>query len=170
MAKKKAVGKKKESIDELKKKLKKAKKEIKNLKGEINKKRNQLLRTMADFQNYQKRVEREMKEGIEKSKGEIISKFLDVYENMKIACENRLSKKGLKMITSQFEKLLEEEGIEEIEAVGKKFDHGLHHAISIIESNEYDDGTIVKEIKKGYLIDGKLLRPSLVMVAKNRGD
>jgi molecular chaperone GrpE len=89
---------------------------------------------------------------------------------MKIACENRLSKKGLKMITSQFEKLLEEEGIEEIEAVGKKFYHGLHHAISIIESNEYDDGTIVKEIKKGYLIDGKLLRPSLVMVAKNRGD
>ena len=65
------------------------------------------------------------------------------------------------------EKLMEKEKIKPIETIGKKFDHNLHHAISVIEKNDVEDGIIIDEIKKGYLIEDRILRPSIVVVAKN---
>jgi len=52
--------------------------------------------------------------------------------------------------------------------VGKTFDHNIHHAVTTIEKNDCEDGTVVEEVKKGYLLDDELLRPSQVIVAKNK--
>jgi molecular chaperone GrpE len=64
------------------------------------------------------------------------------------------------------EKIFEREQITYIECIGKTFDHNCHHAISTIEKEDCEDGEIVDEVKKGYLMGGKLLRPSQVIVAK----
>ena len=157
---------KEKEIKSLKREIKKEKEKIKSLKKELDEKKDQLLRTIADFQNYKKRVKKEMNEAIKYSKEELISKFLDVQENLERV--NELNSKGLQLIMNQLKRIFEEEGIKEIEAVGKKFDYELHHALSIVETNEHDDGIIIEEIKKGYLINDRVLRPSLVMVAKSK--
>ena len=157
---------KEKEIKSLKKEIKKEKEKVKNLEREIDDKKDQLLRTLADFQNYKKRVKKEMENAIKYSKEELISKFLDVWENLERI--DKPDSKGLQMIMNQLKGIFEEEGIKEIEAVGKKFDHDLHHTLSIVETNEHDDGIIIQEIKKGYLINDRILRPSLVMVAKNK--
>lgn len=159
---------KEKEIKSLKREIKKEKEKIKSLKKELDEKKDQLLRTIADFQNYKKRVKKEMNEAIKYSKEELISKFLDVQENLERV--NELNSKGLQLIMNQLKRIFEEEGIKEIEAVGKKFDYELHHALSIVETNEHDDGIIIEEIKKGYLINDRILRPSLVMVAKNKNE
>ena len=61
---------------------------------------------------------------------------------------------------------MEKEKIKPIECIGKKFDHNLHHAITTVENKDCEDDTIIEEIKKGYIINEKLLRPSQVIVAK----
>ncbi len=159
---------KEKEIKSLKREIKKEKEKIKSLKKELDEKKDQLLRTIADFQNYKKRVKKEMNEAIKYSKEELISKFLDVQENLERV--NELNSKGLQLIMNQLKRIFEEEGIKEIEAVGKKFDYELHHTLSIVETNEHDDGIIIEEIKKGYLINDRILRPSLVMVAKNKNE
>ena len=157
---------KEKEIKSLKKEIKKEKEKVKNLKKELDEKKDQLLRTLADFQNYKKRVEKEMEDAIKYSREELISKFLDVQENLQRI--DKPDSKGLQMIMNQLKGIFEEEGIKEIEAVGKKFDHDLHHTLSIVETNEHDDGIVIEEIKKGYLVNDRILRPSLVMVAKNK--
>ena len=71
---------------------------------------------------------------------------------------------------NNLENFFEKEQIKYINCVGKTFDHNIHHAVITIEKNDCEDGTIVEEVKKGYLIDDKLLRPSQVIVAKKNED
>jgi len=99
-----------------------------------------------------------------REKEKVLLKFIDIYENLQSAYES-IKDEGLGIVVSQFRKALEEEGIEEINAVGKKFDYNLHHAVATEESNE-EEGTIIKEIRKGYTMNGKVVKPSYVVVSK----
>lgn len=139
---------------------------VEELEREMEEKKDKIMRLLADFDNYRKRMEREIKEVGEREKEKLILKFIDVYENMKMVC-NEISHEGLNMVVKQFKKILDEEGVQEINAVGEKFDHNLHHAVATEKSDE-EDGTIIEEIKKGYTLNGKVIRPSYVIVA--RGD
>ncbi len=134
---------------------------INKLEKELEEKEKIISRILLDFDNYRKKFEKEIKEATEKEKERILLKFIDVYENLQIACKE-INDDGLKIILKQFRKLLEEEGIEEIESIGKKFDYNLHYAIKVEEGNE--KGLIVEEIKKGYMLNGKVIRPSYVVV------
>ncbi|HEC77479.1 MAG TPA: nucleotide exchange factor GrpE [Thermoplasmatales archaeon] len=137
---------------------------IAELEREIEEKKDKMTRLLADFDNYRKRMEKEIKEIGKREKEKLILKFIDIYENMKMAC-NEISHKGLNMVMNQFKKILNEEGVEEINAVGEKFDHNLHHAVATRKS-EGEDGIIIEEIKKGYMLNGRVIRPSYVIVAK----
>lgn len=139
---------------------------VAELEKEIEEKKDKMMRLLADFDNYRKRMEREIKEVGEKEREKLILKFIDIYENMKMVC-SEISHEGLNMVMNQFKKLLNEEGVEEIDSVGKKFDHNFHHAVAVKKSDE-EEGTIVEEVKKGYMLNGKVIRPSYVIVA--RGD
>lgn len=160
MSTKKTTGKKKDS-DSLKK-------EIKKLKLELKEKEDKLLRSYADLQNYQKRMEKELQLKEEETKKKYLSELLDLNELLKKACEDNDPKEGLKLMINNIENFFEKEQIKSIECMGKKFDHNLHHAVTTIEKDDCEDETIVEEVKKGYMINDKLLRPSHVIVAKNK--
>jgi len=138
---------------------------IKELEKSLKEKEDALLRAYADYQNYQRRVEREMQEISIKSKMEIARELVEIYELLGEALKDQNPKEGLKSIMKKIEKVFEKEEIEPIESIGKPFDYNLHHAVSIVHEKGKDN-IVVDEVKKGYTMKGKLLRPSLVIVSR----
>jgi len=149
-------------------KIKKLKNEIKQLQQELKEKNDRLLRSYADFQNYQKRLEKELCSKENDAKRRYLSELIDLNDLLKKAYEDDNPKDGLKLILNNLESFFEKEQIRYIDCMGKIFDHNLHHAVSTVEKKDCEDNTIVEEVKKGYLIDDKVLRPSQVIVAKNK--
>ena len=160
MTAKKSTGKKKNS-DSLKK-------EFKKLKQELKEKEDKLLRSYADLQNYQKRMEKELQINEEETKKKYLSELIDLHELLKKAYEDNDPKEGLKLMINNMEKFFEKEQIKSIDCIGEKFDHNLHHAVTTIEKDDCENETIVEEVKKGYMMNDKLLRPSHVIVAKKK--
>ena len=148
--------------------IKKLEEENTQLHQEIMDKNDKYLRTLADFQNYQKRMEKELQAQKEDIKKKYLLELLDLTELLKKAYEDSNPKSGLKLLLENLDKFLEKEGITYIDCKGKPFNYQLHNAISTIEQSECVDGTILDEIKKGYLVGEKLLRPSHVIVAKKK--
>ncbi|HDN50710.1 MAG TPA: nucleotide exchange factor GrpE [Thermoplasmatales archaeon] len=136
---------------------------VAELERELSEKQEKVLRLLADFDNYRKRMEKEMDERVRREKEQMLLRFLEVYETLQMACQE-IEHEGLQMTLNQFKKVLADEGIEEIEAVGKPFDYSLHHAVATKKGEK--DGTIIEEVKKGYVLNGRVLRPSYVIVAK----
>ena len=154
--------------DSLRKELNKLKDEINKLKREAKEKDDKLLRSYADLQNYQKRTEKESQYKENETKKKYLSELIELKELLKKAYEDKDPRVGLQLMLNNLENFFEKEQIKYIDCVGKIFDHNIHHAVTTIEKNDCKDGTIVEEVKKGYLIDDKLLRPSQVIVAKNK--
>ncbi|KYK21818.1 hypothetical protein AYK24_08720 [Thermoplasmatales archaeon SG8-52-4] len=144
------------------------KKEIKKLKLELKEKDDKLLRSYADFQNLIKRTERELKIIEEEVKKKYILELLDLNELLKKAYDDENPKEGLKLMINNINNFFDKEQIKTINCIGEKFNHNFHHAITTIEKNDCEDQTIVEEVKKGYMINDKLLRPSHVIVSKKK--
>ncbi len=161
MTAKKSSDRKKNAEDTLQIKLKKVEKELKE-------KNDKLLRTCADLQNYQKRMEKELISREGEIKRKYLTELIDLNEILKRAYEDKNPKQGLKLILNNLEKFFEKEHIRYIDCMGKSFDHGLHHAVTTVEKNGCENDTIVEEVKKGYMIGDSLLRPSQVIVAKKK--
>ena len=128
----------------------------------------------ADFDNFRKRAEKEKIEIIKLANEELIKKILHVFDNLERAKEASLKTQdlnalieGIEGIIKQFATILEGEGVTPIKAIGEKFDPNLHHAVSRVETEDYPDDTIIDEMQRGYFYKSKVLRPSLVKVAKN---
>jgi len=170
MATKKVKGTRKQNpdeiIDTLERKLKKRDREVKSIKQDLKEKEDRLLRSYADFQNYQKRAGKELQINKMELKKKYLTELIDVKELLTSAYEDNNPKKGLKLIINDLDGFLEREQIKYIDCIGKTFDHNIHHAVNIIEKNDCEDETIVEEVKKGYLLNDTLLRPSQVIVAK----
>ncbi len=149
------------------KKINELKSRIEELEEQLREKNDALLRSYADFQNYQKRMERELENKAEEAKREFIEELINIYELLREAYEDKNPKEGLKSILKKIEEIFEREEIKPIDCIGKSFDHNLHHAVSIIHDKNKDN-IIVDEVKRGYTVKGKLLRPSLVVVAKQK--
>jgi len=154
--------------DSLKKELNKLKDEIKKLKREVKEKDEKLLRSYADLQNYYKRTEKESQYKEDETKRKYLSELIELKELLKKAYEDKDPRAGLQLMLNNLENFFEKEQIKYIDCVGKKFDHNIHHAVTTIEEDDCEDGIIVEEVKKGYLVDDKLLRPSQVIVAKKK--
>lgn len=154
--------------DSSRKELNKLKDEINKLKREAKEKDDKLLRSYADLQNYQKRTEKESQYKENETKKKYLSELVELKELLKKVYKDKDPRAGLQLMLNNLENFFEKEQIKYIDCVGKTFDHNIHHAVTTIEKNDCEDGTIVEEIKKGYLIDDKLLRPSQVIVAKNK--
>jgi len=164
MSTKKSTEKKKEHPTKSSDKIKK---ENKKLIQEIKDKEDKLLLATADFQNYQKRIQKEIKLQVEETKKKYLTELIELDELLRIAYDDKKPKDGLKLMITNIQNFFEKEQIKYIECVGKKFDHNLHHAVTTIDKDGCEDDTIVEEIKKGYMFNEKLLRPSQVIVVKN---
>jgi molecular chaperone GrpE len=134
-----------------------------------------LLRTTADFDNYKKRAARERTEAVQFANASLIQKLLPVLDNFEMALAAARSAKdeksaslqaGIVMVQSQIKSILAEAGLEEIDALGKTFDATLHEAISQQETADVPEGRVVQQIRKGYKMRERLLRPAAVVVAK----
>ena len=168
MPTKKPTEPKKPAQETVQNKIKKLEEELLQLRTEVNDKNDRYLRTLADYQNYQKRMEKELLACEEEQKKKYLLEILDFQELLKKAYEDPDPKDGLKLLLCNLEKFLQKEGVTAIECKGKPFNHMVHFAISTVEPQNCEEGTIVDEIKKGYMIGEKLLRPSQVIVAKKK--
>jgi molecular chaperone GrpE len=134
-----------------------------------------LLRTTADFENFKKRASREKQEGIKFANESLLEKLVPVLDNFDMALSatqntpteaNQSLQTGINMIFQQLKNTLVEAGLEEIDATGKPFDPNLHEAVSQKETAEMPEGRVVQQLRKGYKLRDRLLRPASVVVAK----
>lgn len=131
--------------------------------------KDQLVRTMAEYENFRKRSARE-KDAL---RAEIItnvtSKFLPVMDNLERAlsseCSDENYKNGVQMICDSFMETLKNLGVEEIESDGTAFDPNYHQAVQRVENSEAESGTVVQTFAKGYKIGEKVIRFAMVSVA-----
>lgn len=156
----------KEELEELKKKLE----ECQKLKEEY------LVgwqRARADLLNYKKEEMERIGGLIKYADVGIILKILPILDNFEIAekklpenLKNDENVKGLLLIKNQIQEFLKNQGVEEIKSVGERFDPGFHEVVEEVEAKDKEPGIIIEEIQKGYKIDGRLLRPAKVKIAK----
>ncbi|MDN5330997.1 MAG: molecular chaperone GrpE [Tepidanaerobacteraceae bacterium] len=129
------------------------------------------LRALADYDNFKKRTQKEM-EQIKLYAGEqLIKDILPVLDNFERALDSLEDKNsavydGIKLIYNQIKGILNKYGVQEIEAEGRPFDPQFHEAIMTVESDEHENDTVVEVLRKGYTYHSKVIRPSLVKVAK----
>ena len=128
----------------------------------------------ADFENYRKRTEKEMSEVKRMGNERLLSDLLLVNDELDLALqraeeknENPVLLEGVGMVHKRLEGLLAKEGIQRIEGVGSKFTPDLHDAALRVPSDK-EEGTIIEEIRPGYLLKGRVLRPSIVKVAEKQ--
>lgn len=124
-------------------------------------------RALADYQNLVKRSEEEKKAWVSFASSNIITKLLPTLDILEQA-ENHLKDNGLSLAVKQFKNVLEGEGLNEIEALGKIFDPSLHECIEVEEGEE--ENKISKVFVKGYQLKNKVLRPAKVKVIKKKVD
>lgn len=147
--------------------------EIIKLQSQSTKNYEMYLRSLAEFENYKKRVAREKEEYIKYSNLPLINKILGVMDDLDRAIEvakntqnlGSLSK-GVEMTAKNLKDIMNEEGVEHIECVGKPFDPQYHQPLSTEESENYPENTVIQELQPGYIMKGRLIRPSLVKVSK----
>ena len=168
MSAKKNTKKKKGMQNSLQTKVKNLDVKLEQLKQELKEKNDKLLRSYADLQNYQKRMEKELAALEDEIKKKYLVEIIDLYEMLKKAYEDNDPKQGLKLLLNHLDAFFEREQVKYVDCVGKTFDHTIHHAISTVEKENCIDGEIIEEAKKGYYLREKLLRPSQVIVAKKK--
>lgn len=149
--------------------------ELKTLAAKADENWQRLLRTTADFDNFKKRAAREKQDAIKFANESLMQKIIPVLDNfeMALAATQNTSAEGVKslqdgvaMIHSQLKSVLTEAGLEEVDATGKPFDPNLHEAVSQQESAEVAEGNVLQQLRKGYRLRERLLRPATVIVAK----
>ena len=126
------------------------------------------LRLAAEYDNFRKRSIKERESLYRTAKSDTVTKLLPVYDNMLRALETPCSDeayfKGVEMTTTQLTEILKALGVEEIPAVGEPFDPERHNAVSQVSVEDTDSGVITAEFQKGFMIDGKVIRHSMVQV------
>ena len=164
----------------MKEELAKVKDELDSVKEELYKARessdnnlNRLKYMMADFDNYRKQMEKQIASKIESSRAELLMKFLNIRDDYSRALEIAKQSKsetvvieGLEAILKNLDSVLKSEGVMEIETIGTPFDPNIHDAISFSYQDDISENAVTGEIRKGYMLNNKVLRPSLVEISK----
>ncbi len=130
-----------------------------------------LQRLQAEFENYRKRAEQEKKLIIKQANQELIQKLLNMLDSFELAFkaikeEDEFSK-GIKMIYSEFYSTLEKEGLKSINCLGKKFDPHFNEVL-LQEESDKEEGTIIEELQKGYMLNDRVVRFSKVKISKGK--
>jgi molecular chaperone GrpE len=135
----------------------------------------QLLRRQAEFDNFRKRLERDKLESQDRAKADILKQLLPTLDNFERALKHATVRDdegndgglrtGVELIYKQLIDLVQKQGLEPIKAVGQPFDPHLHEAVTTTPSDEVTENTVLEELQRGYLYNGKLVRPATVRVS-----
>jgi molecular chaperone GrpE len=147
--------------------------EIEALKRERDDLFDRLLRKQAEFENFKKRMEREKSEYTQFASAELMKEMLNALDSFDLAIRNAAKEtkgsenmlRGFELIHKQLQATLTRFGLKPLEAKGKKFDPNFHQAVSTKATNEVEENTIIEEMRKGYTLNGRLLRPAMVTVS-----
>ncbi|MGE4357134.1 MAG: nucleotide exchange factor GrpE [Candidatus Omnitrophota bacterium] len=134
-----------------------------------------LLRLGAEFENARRRMQKEKEEFISFANHKLLSDLLPIVDDFERLLEGLKNNEvdegiatGVKMIWKRLYEVLEKNGLERMKVIGEKFDPTKHEAIMVIETDEYPEDSIVEEIRSGYLLHQRVLRPAVVKVAKRK--
>ncbi len=147
--------------------------ELEQLKGERNQLVDRLARLQAEFDNARKREAKERADTRDYAVSNTVEPFLSVMDNFQLALKADGTKEqlraGVELILRQMEDALKGLNVAPVESVGAQFDPRVHEALGSIETKEFPDHQVLEEIRRGYRIRDKLLRPALVRIAVNPG-
>src|SRR6266436_2069803 len=142
-----------------------------SLQADLDRFRDLALRSQADFENYKKRSAREKEEAIKYANSSLLERLVAIIDNFELGLEAAKGESeqspiysGMTLVLKQLSDLLAENGLQPIEAEGKKFDPHLHEAIAH-EPSRFSEGTVVRQTRRGYRFKDRLLRPSSVVVS-----
>lgn len=145
--------------------------EFDKVKAERDQLLDRLARMQAEFDNARKREQKERAEFRDFAVAGAVEQFLPVLDNFHLALKAEGSaeqiRAGVEMILRQMEDVLRNLGVQPIEAVGAEFDPRVHEALGSVETTEHPDNHVVNEVRRGYRIKERLLRPAMVQIAKN---
>lgn len=164
--------KKEKAVDDkvLKKKIKKKDVEIKHLKKEIGELKTEYLRQLADKENLRKRLDREKSEFYQNALSDTLIEFLNVLDNFERALQSDTQdteesfREGVEMIYKMFMSVVTKQGVHPIDINNSKFDPRFHQAFATEESGDVREPMVGEEFQKGYMLNDRLLRPTLVKV------
>jgi molecular chaperone GrpE len=146
---------------------------VENAAGELEKYKDAALRARADLDNYRKRVAREKEEAIRYANNSLIEKLLPILDNFELGLDAARNAsdaagiiQGLEMVRKQLEDFLRENGVEVVNAAGDAFDPNLHEAVAHEPNNEVADGSVIRQIRRGFKLKDRLIRPASVVVSK----
>ena len=141
------------------------------LQADLDRFRDLALRSQADFDNYKKRAAREKEDAVKYANSSLLQRLVSILDNFELGLaaaktegEHSPIYSGMVLVQKQLNDLLEENGLQAIEADGKKFDPNLHEAIAH-EPSESAEGTVIRQARRGYRFKDRLLRPARVVVS-----
>ena len=142
-------------------------------KAEIARLKDQLLRTLADFDNFRKRSRREISEAERIARDELLRELLPVFDNLERASQHAVGSSdiqsladGIQMVMRQFLETLAKLGVERVVTVGQPFDPAVHEAVQQVDSADLPPGSVAQELLAGYHVGDRLIRPAMVVVAR----
>jgi molecular chaperone GrpE len=151
--------------------LEKQKAELEQLKTERDQLLDRLARLQAEFENARKRAERERQEFRDYAVGNVVEQFLPVLDNFELALKATGSaeqlRSGVELIVKQMEEILRQLQVQAVLTVGAEFDPRQHEALGTVEREDLPDQHVAEEVRRGYKLRDRLLRPALVRVASN---
>ncbi len=129
-----------------------------------------LKHALADYQNLERKTKSDIENGVNLKIDKFLLNFLSIYDDYirakQILNDEKVDVSGLESIVKNMNSLLSEYGVTPITAIGEIFNPNLHEAVSVVEDSTLDDGTITKEIRKGYISQNRVIRPTIVEISK----
>jgi len=140
---------------------------------EVERLQDRLVRLQAEFENFKKRMAREKTEYLKYAHEALVLEFLPILDNLERAIASARAEagstpllEGIEMIARLFRTVLEKAGVRPMEVLGQPFDPAYHQAVEQVESSHGDVSVVVGEVQRGYLIEGRVLRPAMVKVSR----
>jgi len=150
--------------------ISKLKAELEGTKQNLAEYEEKLKYSLADFQNLQRKTQSDIETGINLKIDKLLLKFLTIYDDLilakKVLADEKIDVSGLESIVKNMNSLLLEYKVTQINALGEIFNPNFHEAVSVVEDSSLDEGTITKEIRKGYISENRVIRPTIVEISK----
>lgn len=147
---------------------------LEQLQGDLLRFKDLALRSEADLQNFRKRATREKEDAIKYANAGFLEKLIPVLDNFDMGLtaargdKNSAILAGFEMVAKQFQDFLADNGVQTIDAEGQKFDPNIHEAIAQETSDSVPEGTVVRQVRRGYKLKDRLIRPANVIVSKGK--
>jgi molecular chaperone GrpE len=143
------------------------------LQGDLDRFRDLALRSQADFENFRKRAAREKEDAVKYSNASFLERLIPIFDNFELGlaaartgAENSPILAGMDMVAKQLNDFLLASGVEPVNGEGQPFDPNLHEAVAQEESADVEEGIVIRQLRKGYKLRDRLLRPATVVVSK----